>query len=391
MPDLAIAFGQEERDNVEWKRDATDRDTLRRAICALSNDLPERGQGHLLIGVQRDGAPAGIKVDDEVILQVVNIRDEARVLPRPIMTVERATFRGADVIHVRVEASRTRPVRFDGTVWVRVGSSTRRASREEEILLSERTRAADLPFDQRPVQGTGIRDLDVELFLSTYLTSSVDPEILAENDRDADEQLASLGMLDLKSGEARVLGLLVVGLDPAEFIPGAYVQFVRYEGEDEASTVVDQEEVRGNLVGQLSTLARVLAANIRSALEEVGGLRQEERPDYPISALRELVVNALVHRDYEHFHAPVRLLWFADRVQVTSPGGPYGVVTKDSFEHRNDYRNPSLAASMKTLGYVNRFGRGIRLVRRTLLDNGNPPPDFQIEDTYWSVTVWRAP
>lgn len=391
MPDLAEDLGHQERDDVEWKRDAEDRDLLRKAVCALANDLPERGRGHLLVGVQNDGAPTGLTVDDELILRVTNIRDEARVLPRPVMVVERATFAAADCVHVIVDAARMRPVRFDGVVWVRVGTSTRRASREEEILLAERSRAGDLTFDQRPVGGTWSADLDVELFRSAYLPAAVDADVLAENDRTVEQQLSSLGLLDPTSAEARVLGLLLVGFDASASVPGAYIQFVRYDGADQAANVVDQEELRGNLIGALDTLARILTANVRTAVREVGGLRQEDQPDYPLNALRELVLNAITHRDYEHFNAPVRVLWFDDRVEITSPGGPYGVVTKDTFDQRNDYRNPALAAAMKALGYVNRFGRGITLVRATLQQNGNPPPEFEVEDTYWSVTVRRAP
>jgi ATP-dependent DNA helicase RecG len=379
MVDLVAELGHVERDNIEWKRDASDRDMLRKAVCALANDLPERGIGHLLIGVRDDGTPTGLLVDDKLILQITNIRDEAQVLPRPVMAVGKATFAGGDCVHVTVQPSRVRPVRFDGVVWVRVGTSTRRATREEELLLAERTRAADLPFDQRPIDGSSVSDLDVELFSSTYLRAVVSADVLAENERTVDQQLSSLGLLDLTTGEARVLGVLLVGLDPSSFIPGAYVQFV-----------VDQDELRGNLIGTLDTLARVLVSNIRTALREPGGLRQEGRPDYPVTALRELVLNAVTHRDYEHFNAPVRIMWFDDRVEITSPGGPYGVVTKETFDRRNDYRNPSLAASMKSLGYVNRFGRGITLVRTSLEANGNPPAEFEVEDTYWSVTVGRA-
>jgi len=391
VPDLADELGREERDHIEWKRDADDRDLLRKAVCALANDLPERGRGHLLVGVRNDGTPTGLTVDDRLLLQVTNIRDEARVLPRPVMVVEKAAFAGADCVHVTVEAARVRPVRFDGVVLVRVGTSTRRATREEELLLTERTRAGDLPFDQRPIVGTSVADLDLELFRSTYLPAAVDADVLAENDRTVEQRLASLGLLDPRSAEARVLGLLLIAFDSSGFIPSAYIQFVRYEGNDQASNVVDQEELRGNLIGILDTLARILTANIRSAVREVGGLRQEDQPDYPLNALRELVLNAITHRDYEHFNAPVRILWFDDRVEVTSPGGPYGVVTKDTFEQRNDYRNPALAAAMKALGYVNRFGRCITLVRVALERNENPPADFQVEDTYWSVTVRRVP
>ena len=289
-----------------------------------------------------------------------------------------------------VEPARMRPVRLDGVVYVRVGPSTRRASREEEIVLTERSRAGDVLFDQHPVGGTSIDDLDVELFRSTYLPSAIDPDVLAENDRVLDQQLSSLGMLDPESAEVRVLGLLVVGFDPTGFVPGAYVQFVRYQGSDEASHVMDQEELRGNLIGQLDVLGRLLSSNIRTSVIDVGGLRQENRPDYPTAALRELVLNALTHRDYEHFNAPIRLAWFEDRIEVSSPGGPYGVVTKETFAERNDYRNPSLAAAMKNLGYVNRFGRGITLVKGLLEANGNPPAEYQVEDNYWSVPVRRG-
>ncbi len=391
MPDLADELGREERDDVEWKRDGHDRDLLRKAVCALANDLPEHSCGHLLVGVRNDGTTAGLTVDDALILQVTNIRDEARILPRPVMTVGKATFAGGECVHVRVEAARMRPVRFDGVVWVRVGTSTRRATREEEIILAERSRAGDVTFDQRPLAGTKVADLDLELFRSTYLPAAVDADVLAQNDRSVAQQLASLGLLEPTSGETRVLGILVVGFDASAAVPGAYVQFVRYEGIDQASNVVDQEELRGNLIGILDTLGRILTANIRTAVRELGGLRHEDRADYPLNALRELILNALTHRDYEHFNAPVRVLWFDDRIEITSPGGPYGVVTKDTFEQRNDYRNPALAAAMKTLGYVNRFGRGITLVRIALEQNSNPPAEFQVEDTYWSVTVRRVP
>ena len=391
MADLADELGREERDEVEWKRDGDDRDLLRKAVCALANDLPERGGGHLLIGVRNDGTPTGLTIDDGLILQVTNIRDEARILPRPVMTVQKAMFAGGECVHVGVEAAGMRPVRFDGVIWVRVGTSTRRATREEELVLTERSRAGDVTFDQRPVGGTTMGDLDVELFRSTYLPAAVDADVLAENERSVEQQLASLGLLDTRSAEARVLGLLLVGFDASASIPSAYLQFVRYEGNDQASNITDQEELRGNLIGILETLARILTANVRTALRDVGGLRQEGQPDYPLNALRELVLNAITHRDYEHFFAPTRILWFDDRVEITSPGGPFGVVTKDTFAVRNDYRNPALAAAMKTLGYVNRFGRGITLVRVALEQNGNPPAEFQVEDTYWSVTVRRGP
>jgi len=87
----------------------------------------------------------------------------------------------------------------------------------------------------------------------------------------------------------------------------------------------------------------------------------------------------------------VRLYWFNDRVEVHNPGGPYGQVTKRNFGRPGayDYRNPNLAAVMKELGYVQRFGYGIVLARREMEKNGNPPPEFQVEDTHVAVILRR--
>lgn len=387
--DLATVLGRQERPNLEFKSDLKARNQIRRAIGALSNDLGRHGTGHLLIGVGKSGQPVAVDTSDEALLSVANIRNEGTILPLPIMSVDVGTFAGASCIVVRVEPSPQPPVQVEGIVYVRPGPTTRKATQDEERVLAEHRRAADLPFDERFVPGATATDLDVELFRSTYLPAAVAPEVLVENQRPVEHHLAALRMVDPTTAVPTALGLLVVGFDPTAFIRGAYLQFVRYEGLDEMASVSDEEELRGNLVGQLQTVDRLLRANIRTAIVDGDGLVQGERPDYPFGALREGILNAYAHRSYEGSNAPIRLLWFEDRIEVISPGGPYGAVTAENYGERNDYRNPGLAAALKHLGYVNRFGRGISLIRALLSGNGNPEPEFQIDTGWWSVTVRR--
>jgi ATP-dependent DNA helicase RecG len=98
-----------------------------------------------------------------------------------------------------------------------------------------------------------------------------------------------------------------------------------------------------------------------------------------------------MHRTYEATHAPVRVHWFTDRIEVLSPGGPYGVVSKENFGTPGvaDYRNPHVAEAMKVLGYVQRFGVGIPIAREEMRKNGNPPPEFTIEAAHVLVTLRR--
>jgi len=104
-----------------------------------------------------------------------------------------------------------------------------------------------------------------------------------------------------------------------------------------------------------------------------------DHSNYPFEAIRELIANAVVHRNYETTNAPIRVTWFDDRIEIQNPGGPYGNVTEQNFgqPHVTDYRNPELSAALKYLGYVERFGSGIAKVRRLLRDNGNPDVQFE--------------
>jgi ATP-dependent DNA helicase RecG len=263
------------------------------------------------------------------------------------------------------------------------------ANRDDERVLAERRRALDGPYDGKSVPGSTIEDLDLTLFRSTLLPSMVSSEVIEENGRPQELQLASLGLTDLQ-GTPTVLGLLVLGFNPAGFIPGAYVQFVRYDGSGLDAAIADEQELRFNIVDLAERLEPMLRGHLHTQVIEDSAFRERPRPDYPIAAIREVCMNAVMHRNYETSYAPIRIIWFADRIEVSNPGGPYGQVRQDNFERTCDYRNPSLAAAMKALGYVNRFGRGIGRIQEALRANGNPPAEFLIDDASWSVTLRRA-
>jgi len=383
--DLAQDLGGRETATLEWKREATDRHALRTAICALANDLTGAGGGVLLIGVATDGSAYPVETGDAALLAITELRDGGQILDRPSIVVGVGSWQGQPVIRVEVAASSSPPVRVDGVVYVRPGPTTRRANPDDERVLSERRLTAVPPFDSRPLPGTTLHDLDLELLRSTYLPAAVDASVLAENHRPLAAQLASLRLCSLDAVPTGC-GLLIRGFDPSAVIAGAYVQFVRYDGGDQGATVVDERELRGNLVTTVSALESLVQGHIHTRLVE-NGFRDEPQPDYPWEALREVIVNSLIHRNYESSNAPVRISWFTDRVEITNPGGPFGQVRDDNFARVNDYRNPSLAAAMKTLGYANRFGRGISRVASVLAANGNPPADFDVTAAYWSVTL----
>lgn len=365
--------------------------SVEEAICAFANDLPGSGEtGVVLIGVDdRSGKPTGLAVTDELLREITDIRSSGNILPLPVMTTYRATLDGADIVVIEVVPSSDTPVRLRGTVRVRSGPRRGIASREEERILTERRRAADLPFDRKPATGATLSDVDMVRFTQEYLPAAVDAETLAENGRTPVEQLASLHLCTLDGVPNHTL-MLLYGRDVRSFLPGAYVEFVRFDGVLETDPIVDSKQLNGTVPDVLRSVLQLAELNVRTAIDPTE-MPQREQADFPIKALRQLLANSVIHRTYE-VHAPVRVHWYTDRVEIESPGGLYGRVREDSFGERGatDYRNPTLAAAMKNLGYVQTFGIGIPLARRECERNGNPAPEFAFGPSHVLATIRAA-
>lgn len=265
------------------------------------------------------------------------------------------------------------------------------ATSEEERRLNEKRRARDLPFDLRPLPSATVADLNLEFFQQSYLPFVLSPEILEENQRSLTQQLASVRFTTPEPELCpTILGILVVGKEPKQFIPGHYVQFLRIDGLELADPIQDQKEINGSLLDILRLLDETLQINISTASDITSASLEIQQPDYPIEALRQFARNAVMHRSYEQTNAPVKVYWFSDRVEIQNPGGLFGQVNRDNFGRgATDYRNPHLAEVMKNLGYVQRFGFGIPTAKRALDKNGNPPPEFLLEESYTTVVIRR--
>ncbi len=379
-----------ESDRVERKRSGADRSGIRRNLCAFANDLPSRGApGVIFVGVEDDGGCAGLSVDDRLLRELAGMKDDGNILPLPSIVVEKRRLQGCDVAVVIVQPSRDTPVRYQGRVWVKVGPTVREASPEEERRLAERRRAGDLPFDLRPGAADSVDDLDLDFIRRHYLPNAVAPDVLERNQRPFVEQIRSLRLL---AGDRPTWGaLLAFGRDPQRWIPGAWVQFLRIDGSSITDPVRHQRTLTGRLDDVLRNLDDLIALGVSVHTTVAGEPREVRRPDYPVAALQQLGRNAVMHRNYDGTHAPVRVYWYADRVEITSPGGLYGRVTPENFgKGVTDYRNPFVAEMMHHLGFGQRFGLGVPLAQSALKDNGNPGAEFDFQSSQVAVTLRPA-
>lgn len=382
-----------ESDRTERKASINDMDRISEAICAFANDLPNHRQpGVVFIGVNDNGSCAQLPITDRLLLTLAELRSNGNILPFPMMTVQKKHLNGCELVVVVVEPSDDPPVRFRGRTYVRIGPRRAIATAQEERYLSEKRRFRNQPYDIQPVSYATLNDLDLELFRRVYLPSALPTDILDENHRSLEQQLASMRFTTIEPEvKPTTLGILVLGKDPIQFMPGAYIQFVRFDGIALTDPIKDQKEISGPLPDSLKMVDETLQINITTALDITSQPTDTRHPDYPIRALQQLARNAILHRTYEGSNAPVRFYWYADRVEIYNPGGPYGTVTRENFGTPGitDYRNPHLAEVMKNLGYVQRFGIGISLARQELQKNGNPPLEYDVETSHVLAIIRR--
>lgn len=206
---------------------------------------------------------------------------------------------------------------------------------QDERILNECRRHFDSPYDVRPVRSASIADLDLVRFERDYLPAVVAPDVLAANERTPEQRLASTKMIaTVDDPVPTVVGLIVIGRDPRRALPGHYVQFLRVQGTTLGEAVVDELLIDGALTELVRRLDDKLQSHNREAVRYRVGPVEHRTALYPVPALQQLTRNALLHRTFESTNAPVRVYWFDDRLEVSSPGGPFGQVTIENTVNR---------------------------------------------------------
>ncbi|MFC4873814.1 RNA-binding domain-containing protein [Negadavirga shengliensis] len=378
-----------ESDRIERTTSFTEK-KLGPAVCAFSNDFPKhKKSGYLLLGVHDDGSLAGMSIGDEDLQKIGNVKSNGNVLPQPSLVVSPVfSMDGGDVVVVEVKPSSYPPVRYDGRCWIRVGPRKSVANIEEERILTERRASFAKTYDLVPALGATLHDISLEHFKITYLPIAINKDILQENGRTLEEQLASLRFFDSQNQCPTNAGILLFGLNPEFYLPGSYLQYVKFDGEQMTDDVSFEKKFSGALATELGLLDDFIKSNIlKTKPKRIDSLQEQTIANYPYWALRELVMNAIMHRNYES-NSPIYLYEFGNRIEIINPGGLFGEVTPQNFPNASDYRNVVIAEALKVLGYVNRFNYGVKRAKMELEKNGNGEPEFDLSlTTKFKVTI----
>ena len=215
---------------------------IREAVCAFANDLPDHQRsGVVFVGADDAGRPIGLPITDALLRQLADIKTDGNIVPPPTLTVSKQVLAGHEVAVVTVQPADSPPVRYRGRTWIRVGPRRAVASLQDERILNEKRRHRESSFDAHPAPGARLTDLDLRYFEDEYLPRAIDAATLEQNDRSTIERLASMKMLaSADDPRPTMCGILILGKHPRDYLPGAYVQFLRIAGTALDCPIVDE-------------------------------------------------------------------------------------------------------------------------------------------------------
>jgi ATP-dependent DNA helicase RecG len=289
----------------------------------------------------------------------------------------------------RVHRSTELHTLHDGRVIVRTGAENRAldGAKVQQIVASRSTGE----YEAEPVPGATRDDFDAETlreFVEVWEKRQGRPL-----SRPLDDVLVEMGWLlpggAPGAGAPTVAGILLFGKNPQAFIPRSGLTFVRFDG-----THVHREggdpgygrrvEFSGPLAHIIQRAWDILQDEIRVGAV-VRGLERKEQWQYPPTAIREALVNAVAHRDYRLRGRAIEVRMFADRLEISSPGGLPGFITIDNIVDEHFSRNPRIVNGLFQWGYIEELGLGVDLMIQDMVNAGHPPPQFRASDYAFTV------
>ena len=404
ISELAELLRNGEDSTLEFKRDDVQNHDLAKELVAFLN----LEGGTILLGVEDDGSIFGTTRDrlEEWVSELCRVKIEPPVIP--FLSWARNLDSARSVLAVRVPLGPNKPyARVHGnrkTYYIRVGSTSREASRQELEGLFQAS--GQLRYGLKPVPGAGFDAFDFRR-LRDYFTRILRGPAPANEDLGAWETLLrNIDLMVVSAGlhVATIDGLLLFGMTPNRYLPQSGIRGICFPGAEPDYATRADEDLRGPMVvlgpergalvepGLVEQAWDFVRRNTTPTAHLENG-RRIDRWEYPESVVREAVVNALVHRDYSISGTDIMLSIFSDRIEIQSPGRLPNTVTPEGMKAGVRYaRNQTLVNVMRDYGYVDTRGMGVRnkIIPGMRAHNGTEP-DLIAEEHRFTVRLWKAP
>lgn len=373
-----------ENSYIEFKEEEIKAKELAEEIVAFSNSEG----GMILIGVDDEGNIKGVK-DDKIEETVMNICRN-NCIPHIIPLYESIEVEGKRIAVITVPKGLNKPYyTADHKYYIRVGTTKRIASKEELLRLFEAS--GSLHFDISPVEGTSIKDLNIDIIRDYFMKYNTF-DLFEESEESVERILVNADILKEVDGRklCTVGGLLVFGKNPEKHLPQNGVSFAHFNGNEITDELIDKKIITGRIQDIAEQLMVVIKNNMLIP-SVINGLKREDKEEYPMIVMREAIVNSLVHRNYSISGSKIRVLMYDDRIEFRSPGRLPNTVTIEKMKIGVSYaRNPFLVKYMENMRYIDQLGRGIPMILKKMKEAGAKEPLLMEQGEGFVLTIYKA-
>jgi ATP-dependent DNA helicase RecG len=352
-------------ERVEWFADPQNTESVAAAMAAMANSIG----GTILMGIDdTSGSVQGVRNASETVdllLKAALAIDPPLIAPLP--QVVRVHSR--PVVALTIPRGMPHIYGLEGRFWQRRGAENiLLKSRELHRLIVGRGEA----HFETETSRAALSDLDWEK-VRAYAAS-----LSGMGDITPEQLLVKRGCLTEQEGQLipTHAGILLFGKDPQRFVRGAEITAVRFAG-DAMSDTFHRQDISGTLPDQIKRAEMFLADYLRKGVQLGATMARAEAYEYPMEAARELVVNAVAHRDYQINGDGIRLFIFSNRMEVTSPGRLPGPVTIDNIKDERFSRNPAIVQVLSDMGFIERLGYGVDRVIDLMRQQKLREPNFE--------------
>jgi len=373
-----------ENSYIEFKEEEIKAKELAEEIVAFSNSEG----GMILIGVDDEGNIKGVK-DDKIEETVMNICRN-NCIPHIIPLYEGIEVEGKRIAVITVPKGLNKPYyTADHKYYIRVGTTKRIASKEELLRLFEAS--GSLHFDISPVEGTSIKDLNIDIIRDYFMKYNTF-DLFDEPEESVERILVNADILKETDGRklCTVGGLLVFGKNPEKYLPQNGVSFAHFKGNEITDELIDKKIITGRIQDIAEQLMVVIKNNMLIP-SVINGLKREDKEEYPTVVMREAIVNSLVHRNYSISGSKIRVFMYDDRIEFRSPGRLPNTVTIEKMKIGVSYaRNPFLVKYMENMRYIDQLGRGIPMILKKMKEAGAKEPMLMEQGEEFVLTIYKA-
>ncbi len=370
-----------ESETLELKSSLSEREEILETISALSNT---KG-GKILIGINPArrviGADIGINTLENLANDIKSNTD-----PKVFPTVEVQKLDSKNIIVVSVPEHPIKPVFAKDKVFVRVGRTNQRATTEKIKQLLNASRTYD--WDSRGSTDFSIAEISLKKLRTFLLTAEEERSSFYDDRKDVKTILKKLKLL--KGPRPVNAALLLFGKEPQKYFLNSKLRCARFLG-NEPIDFIDMQVIDGTLIEQVPLALNFIKKQINIGVRITGEPEREEIWEYPREALREAIINAVCHRDYED-SGNVQIRIFDNRLEVWSPGSlPYNVTLEDlKTVHHSQPRNLLIANCFYLIKYIEQWGTGTNRILRLCKEANLPEPLFDIKSGCVVVTFLKS-